>query len=157
MHPTSIQQNICAYFCWYSTCITVFEWMVECTCSTWNTGMLWPSLAPPHTEHVITSVLALHGCLYTGWPKKNATLTINNFKKTRDRMKKLCALSRIQFFSQQDDTKNANFDEGILILWRLFWCNVIFKICTSISKVTIYEPKIFHCLASPGKVSALAL
>ena len=25
-------------------------------------------------------------------------------------MKKLCALSRIKFFSQQDDTKNANFD-----------------------------------------------
>ena len=29
--------------------------------------------------------------LYTGWPRKNATLTIDNFKKTRDRMKKLCA------------------------------------------------------------------
>ena len=57
---------------------------------------------------------------YTGWPKKNAILTINNFKKTRNRMKKLCALSRIKFFSQQDDTKNANFDEGILILWPLF-------------------------------------
>ena len=56
---------------------------------------------------------------YTGWPKKNATLTINNFKKTSDRMKKLCALSRIKFFSQQDDTKNANFDEGVLILWPL--------------------------------------
>ena len=27
--------------------------------------------------------------LYTGWPKKNATLSINNFKKTRDRMKKV--------------------------------------------------------------------
>ena len=68
---------------------------------------------------------------HTGWPPKNATLKINNFKKTRDRMKKLCALSRIKFFSQQDDTKNA--------------------------KVTIYGMKIFHCLASPGKLSALAL
>ena len=28
---------------------------------------------------------------YTGWPKKNATLTINDFKKTRNRMKNLCA------------------------------------------------------------------
>ena len=92
---------------------------------------------------------------YTGWPKRNATLTINYFKKTRDRMKKLCALLRIKFFSQQDDTNNANFDEGVLI--PILWCNVIFKICTSISKVTIYVPKIFHCLASPGKVSALAL
>ena len=58
--------------------------------------------------------------IYTGWPRKNATLTINNFKKTWDRMKKLCALSRIKFFSHQDDTKNANFDEGVLILWPLF-------------------------------------
>ena len=47
-------------------------------------------------------------------------LRINNFKKTRDRMKKLCALSRINVFSQQDDTKNANFDESVLILWPLF-------------------------------------
>ena len=47
---------------------------------------------------------------YTGWPRKNATLTINNFKKRRDRMKKLCALLRIKFFTQQDDTKIVNFD-----------------------------------------------
>ena len=72
-------------------------------------------------------------------------------------MKKLCALLHIKFFSQQDDTKIVNFDEGVLILWPFFWGNVIFKICPSISKVTIYVPKIFHCLASPGKVSALAL
>ena len=32
-------------------------------------------------------------------------------------MKKLCALLRIKFFSQQDDTKIVNFDEGVLILW----------------------------------------
>ena len=57
---------------------------------------------------------------YTGWPRKNATLTINNFKKTRDRMKKLCALLRIKFFSQQDDTKIVNFDKGVLILWPFF-------------------------------------
>ena len=31
-----------------------------------------------------------------------------------------------------------------------------FKFCSSISKVTIYVPTIFHCLASPGKVSAVA-
>ena len=92
-----------------------------------------------------------------GGPERIATLTINNFKKTRDRMKKLCTLLRIKFFSQQDDTKIVNFDEGVLILWSFFWGNVIFKICPSISKVTIYVPKIYHCLASPGKVSALAL
>ena len=37
---------------------------------------------------------------YTGWPRENATLTINNLKKKRDRMKKLCALLRIKFFSR---------------------------------------------------------
>ena len=58
--------------------------------------------------------------LYTGWPRKNATLSINNFKKTRDSMKKLSALLRIEFFSEQDDTKIVNFDEGVLILWPFF-------------------------------------
>ena len=72
-------------------------------------------------------------------------------------MKQLCALLRIKFFSQQDDTKIADFDEGVLILWPFFLRQCHFKICPSISKVTIYLPKIFHCLASPGKVSALAL
>ena len=70
---------------------------------------------------------------------------INNFKKTRDRMKKLCALlCNIKFFSQQDDAKIVNFDEGFLILWLFLWGNVIFKICpwSSISIVTIYVPKI---------------
>ena len=32
------------------------------------------------------------------------------------RMKKLCALLRIKFSFQQDDTKIVNFDEGVLIL-----------------------------------------
>ena len=30
--------------------------------------------------------------LYTGWPRKNATLTINNFKKTREKMKKVVCI-----------------------------------------------------------------
>ena len=77
------------------------------------------------------------------------TLTINNFKKTRDRMIKFCALLHIKFCFQQDDTKIVNFDAGVLILWPFFWGNVIFKICSCISKVTIYVPEIFHCLASP--------
>ena len=72
-------------------------------------------------------------------------------------MKKLCTLLRIKYISQQYDTKIVNFDEGVLILWPFFRGNVIFKICPSISKVTIYVPKIFHRLASPGKVSEPAL
>ena len=34
-----------------------------------------------------------------------------------------------------------------------FCCNVIFKICTSISKVTIYVPNIFNFFAPPGSVN----
>ena len=72
-------------------------------------------------------------------------------------MKKLCALSRIKFFSQQDDTKNANFDEGVLIL-RPFSDAMSFSRCALLpQKSHIDVPKIFHCLASPGKVSTLAL
>ena len=87
---------------------------------------------------------------YTKWPRKDASPTINNFKKTRDRIKKLRLLMRIQFFFQQDDTKIINFDEGILNLCPFFWGNVIFKLCPSVSKVTIDVPQIFNCLASPG-------
>ena len=36
---------------------------------------------------------------YTGWPRKNATPTINNLKKMRDKIKKLCAVMHIEFFS----------------------------------------------------------
>ena len=59
---------------------------------------------------------------------------------------------RMKFFFQQDDTKIVNFDST----WSFFWGNVVFMICPSISKVTIYVPNFLHCLASPGKVSALA-
>ena len=78
------------------------------------------------------SRLTLRVHCYPGWPRKNATLTINNFKKTRDRMK-TCALWHIKFFSQQDDTKIVNFDEGVLIILPFFWGNDIFKICPSFS------------------------
>ena len=44
-----------------------------------------------------------HYSYNTGWPRKNARPTINNFKKTRDRLKKLCALLHMEFFFQQDD------------------------------------------------------
>ena len=35
-------------------------------------------------------------------------------------MKKLCALLRIELFTEQYDTKIVNFDEGVLILWPFF-------------------------------------
>ena len=69
--------------------------------------------------------------IYTGWPRKNATLScINNFKKTRDRMKKLCALLHIKFFFHCKMTpRSLILMKAILILWPFFWGNVIFKIC----------------------------
>ena len=92
---------------------------------------------------------------YTGWPRKNAyTLTINNFKKTRDRMKKLCALLRIKFFFQQDDTKIVNFDEGVLILEPLFWGIVIFKFCTFCIKSHVWGREEFLWVAPPDSNAA---
>ena len=88
---------------------------------------------------------------------KNATITINNFKKTREKMKKLYALMRIKFFSQQNDSKNIHFDQSILILWPFFWGNVIFQICHFCLKSHNWRTANFHCLAPPGKISALAL
>ena len=49
--------------------------------------------------------------------QKNATLAINDFKKTRDGINKLCPLLRIKFFFQQDDTKIIHFD----FLPRFHW------------------------------------
>ena len=50
--------------------------------------------APPLQKSFLRPCLfPLVNSYYTGWPRKNATLTINNFKKTRDRMKKLCAFN----------------------------------------------------------------
>ena len=60
---------------------------------------------------------------------------------------------RIEFFSQQNDTKIINFDEGVLILWPFFWGNFQ-NFCL---KSHNWRTKNFHCLAPPGKVSALAL
>ena len=56
---------------------------------------------------------------YTGWPRKNATLMI--FQENEGQNDKLCSLLRIEFFSQQDDTKIINFEEGFFfILWPFF-------------------------------------
>ena len=92
---------------------------------------------------------------YTGWPRKNATPTIYDLKKTRDRINKLCPLLRIQFFFQENDSKIIYFHEGVLILWLFFWGNVIFKICHFCLKSHNWRLKIVHCLASPGKVLLL--
>ena len=58
---------------------------------------------------------------------------------------------------QQDDTKIVNFYEGVLILWSFFEA-MSFSRCALLSQKSQFTyQKCFHCLASPGKVSALAL
>ena len=109
------------FFMSYSTLKSMSTFLYNKSQRLWNVGL--------STNGLFTSYSILKwSTVYTGWPRKNATLTINNFKKTRDRMKKLCALLRIKsHFFQQDDTKIVNFDEGVLILEPFFWGNVIFQ------------------------------
>ena len=107
-----------------------------------NKKMLWPKnrFLPLRVNFLHFRKFTLR--YYTGWPRKNATLTINNFKKTRDRIKKVVCIIAYKILFPARWPKIVNFDEGVLILWPFFWGNVIFKICPSISKVTIYVPKI---------------
>ena len=74
----------------------------------------------------------------TGWPRKNATLTITNIKKIRDLIKLVSALMSRTFFFLQNDTKINEFDEGVLILEPFFWGNVIFKFCSFCIKSHIW-------------------
>ena len=95
---------------------------------------------------------------YTGWPRKNATLTINDFKKTRDRINKLCPLLRIKFSFQQDDTKIINFDEGRLDSMAVFLRQCQYQNLPLLSQKSQFDvTENFQCLAPPGKVFALAL
>ena len=80
--------------------------------------------------------------IYTGWPRKNATLTINDFKKMRDRINNPCSLLLITFFFQQDDTKIINFGEAFGFYGRFSEAMSFSKFATSVSKVTIDVPKI---------------
>ena len=112
--------------------------------SSFVTPALLASLPLWSLPHLHIAALTL---LHTGWPKKNATLAINNFKQTRDRMKKLCAFLRIKFVFQQNDTKIINFDEGVLILEPFFWGNVIFKICTFCIKSHVWRREEFLWVA----------
>ena len=71
---------------------------------------------------------------YTGWTRKNATLTINNFKKTRDRMKKLCALLCIRFFPSKMTPRS-------LILMKAFWFYGRFSEAMSFSGFALLSQK----------------
>ena len=56
----------------------------------------------------------------TGWPRKNATLLITNFKEIRDLIILVSAVMSRSFFFQQNYTKINDFDEGVLILEPFF-------------------------------------
>ena len=53
-------------------------------------------------------------------PRKNATLTITDFKETMNVIKLLSAIMSRTFFFLQNDTKMNYFDEGVLILEPFF-------------------------------------
>ena len=114
-------------------------------------------LKPADVFGIKNSKLINNSFDYTGGPQKECNTYDQWFKKTRDRINKLCPLLRIKFFYQQDDTKIINFDEGVLILWLFFWGNVIFKICHFRLKSHNWRPKCFHSLVPLGKISALVL
>ena len=78
---------------------------------------------------------ALSAC--TVWPRKNATLTINNVKKTRDRMKKLCALLRhikLSSFSSKLTSRS-------LILIKACWFYGRFSEAMSFSRFDLLSQK----------------
>ena len=86
---------------------------------------------------------------YTGWPRKNATLTITNIKETMDDIKLMSTLINRTFFFLQNDTKINDFDEGVLILGPFFWGNVIFKLCSFCIKSHVWGREEFLSVAAP--------
>ena len=87
--------------------------------------------------------------IYRVAQKECNTYTINNVKKMRDRMKKLCALLRIKKYHSKMDTKIVNFDEGVSndsMAVYLRQCN--FQDLPFHLKSHNLRTEIFHCLAS---------
>ena len=73
-------------------------------------------------------------------------------------MKKLCALLRIKLFSQQDDTKIVDYDEGVFDSMAIFLRQCHFQDLSFYLKSLNLRTEIFSIVwLPPGKVSALAL
>ena len=85
--------------------------------------------------------LQIMQCGHTGWPRKNATPTINYFKKTRDRINKLCALLRIIFFPSKMTPRSLILMNAFGFYGRFSEAMSFSKFATSVSKVTIDVPK----------------
>ena len=106
---------------------------------------------PSHSRQPVQGKTPLHNYppLYTGWPRKNASLSITNFKEIRDLIKLVSAFMSRTFFFQQNDTKINDFDECVLILEPFFWVNVIFKIRSHCIKSHVWGREEFLWVASP--------
>ena len=83
--------------------------------SNYNAVVIFLFLNTTQTHDMINTILKKPHTRYTGWPRKNATPTITNFKEIRDYIKLVSALMSRIFFFQQNDTKINDFDEGILL------------------------------------------
>ena len=92
-----------------------------------------------------------------GGPERTQHLRSMISRKRGTEWNRLCAILRIEYFFQQNYNKIINVEEGFLISWPFCEAMPFSKFATSVTKVKIYVPKIFHCLVSPGIVSALAL
>ena len=71
------------------------------------------------------------------WPRKNATLTINNFKKTRDRMKKVVCIINIAY----KILFHSKMTPRSLILMKGFWFYGRFSEAKSFSKFALLSQK----------------
>ena len=100
-------------------------------------------------RHVVVFSGCVIGVSYTEWPRKNATLSITNFKEIRDLIKLVSAVMSRTFFFQQNDTNINVFDEGVLILEPFFWVNVIFKIRSFCIKSHVWGREEFLWVAPP--------
>ena len=76
----------------------------------------------------------------TGWPRKNATPTITNFKEIKEYIKIVRALMRRKFFFKQNDTKINDFDECVFYSRAIFLrqCHFFF-ICFFCNKSSLLE------------------
>ena len=86
---------------------------------------------------------------YTGWPRKNATPAITNFKEIRDLIKLVSALMSRTFFFQQNDTKVNDFDEVVLILEPFSEAMSFSKFAPFVEKVTFGFREEFLWVAPP--------
>ena len=75
---------------------------------------------------------------YTGWPRKNATLTINTFKQTRDRMKKVVCIVAYKILFP---ARWHQHDQDRKFFMKAFWFNCRFSEAMSFSRLALLSQK----------------